>query len=316
MKKQSVHYINVDNAKVGQRIDNYLITYLKNVPKTHIYRILRKGEVRVNKKRIKPAYRLQENDQIRLPPLELEVKKTDKPSASLLTLLSNRILYEDKNVLVVNKPAGIPVHGGNQVSLGLIEALRHLYPKLTELELVHRLDKDTSGCLIIAKKRSALRKLHALFREGHIQKIYWALTQGRWQPADLTVSVNLRKNILANGERIVKVVETEGKASCTRFKVLQTFKQATLVEALLETGRTHQIRVHAAFRQHPIAGDEKYGDRQFNQSLRQLGLKRLFLHAYSLEWQLSAEEEIIRVHAPLDAELNDFLNHLPQNATK
>lgn len=309
MQKYPVQYLKIAAEKAGQRIDNFLITYLKGLPKTRIYRLLRKGEIRVNKKRIKPDYRLQNEDEIRLPPLELGVKVVTTPSAQLMTLLASRILYEDQQVLVINKPSGIPVHGGNAVKLGMIEALRCMYPKLPELELVHRLDKETSGCLIIAKKRSALRKCHALLREGQIKKIYWALTKGHWQTSELTVTAHLQKNQLSSGERIVRV-QSDGKASLTEFRPLKVYQKATLVEALLKTGRTHQIRVHAQYAQHPVAGDEKYGQRDFNLLMQKLGLKRLFLHAYSLEWRLSPEEPLIQVVASLDPDLASLLKAL------
>jgi len=313
MNKQlptSVHYVTVEPDFTDQRIDNFLIARLKGVPKTHIYRILRKGEVRVNKKRAQPSYRVQSGDQIRIPPIRLaDAAEPAIPSQSLMTVLSNRILYEDKNLLIINKPAGIAVHGGSGVKIGVVEALRCMYPKLPHLELGHRLDLDTSGCLVLAKKRSILKEVHDLFRAGHVHKIYYALTKGHWRPDELKVDVPLRKNQLSSGERIVKV-DREGKPSITLFRQLKSFKDASLVEATLLTGRTHQIRVHSQYRKHPIAGDEKYGDREFNKTIRQLGLKRLFLHSQTIEFTLSSTGETIKVSAELDTDLQACLAEL------
>ncbi len=313
MKKQSegrVHYLTIDPDYAGQRIDNFLLTRLKGVPKTRIYRILRKGEVRVNKKRIDPSYRLQAGDQVRVPPVQMsEQTAPETPSRSLMTLLSQRILYEDNQLFIINKPSGIPVHGGSQVKIGIVEALRCMYPKLPHLELAHRLDADTSGCLVLAKKRGVLKELHQLLREGKMRKIYWALTKGHWKSTELRVDVPLQKNHLSSGERIVKV-DQEGKSSLTVFVPLETFAGMTLVEAHLHTGRTHQIRVHAQYRHHPIAGDPKYGDKTFNKQMREQGLKRLFLHANSIEFLLPSTGEVVRVSAPLDADLKACLTGL------
>ena len=280
------------------------------MPKTHIYRILRKGEVRVNKKRIKPNYRLQVDDQVRLPPLELtDQLPAPKPGRSLMELLSDRILYEDKNLFIINKPSGIPVHGGTKVSIGLIEALRCMYPKLPHIELAHRLDAGTSGCIVIAKKRSILKELHELFRSGKVNKIYRALTKGHWKSSELRVDLPLHKNHLSSGERIVKV-NKEGKAATTLFSIISASNDATLVEAVLLTGRTHQIRVHAQSCQHPIAGDDKYGDPEFNKKMRQYGLNRLFLHAYLIEFTLPSTGQKISVQAPLDFELEQCVSSI------
>lgn len=310
MQKNSVQYIVITPDFAGQRIDNFLVTRLKGVPKTHIYRILRKGEVRVNKKRAQPSYRLQANDSVRLPPLRLEEKSAPQvPSRQLMTFLSERILYEDNNLLIINKPSGIPVHGGSGVKLAIVEALRSMYPKSPHLELAHRLDADTSGCLILSKKRGVLKELHELFREGKVRKIYWALTKGHWKESEYRVDVPLHKNHLSSGERIVRV-DKEGKSSLTLFRPLKTFTEASLVEATLETGRTHQIRVHAQYRGHPIAGDEKYGDREFNKVMRQKGLKRLFLHAHRIDFVLPSTNQRIELEAPLDDDLAACLKTL------
>lgn len=302
MEKKSVQYIAIDANHVDQRIDNFLITFLKGVPKTHIYRIIRKGEVRVNKKRISPSYRLQFKDKVRLPPLTTTLKKMKELNPAFSEFLLQRILYEDPHLIILNKPKGLPVHGGNQVSMGVIEALRTLFPSSTKLELAHRLDLDTSGCLVITKKMSVLRELHALFREGLVKKVYWALTYGHWKANELKVNIPLEKNHLKSGERIVRV-NPAGKNSLTYFKSLKKFKNMTLVECTLATGRTHQIRVHASYKGHPIAGDEKYGDSDFNKLMRKNGLKRLFLHAYQIEFTLKGAAHPIKVRAPLDEDL-------------
>ena len=310
MQKKSVQYLTITPDFAGQRIDNFLVTHLKGVPKTHIYRILRKGEVRVNKKRAQPSYRLQADDLVRLPPLHLEAKEPPPiPSQNLMTFLSERILFEDHNLLIINKPSGIPVHGGNQVKLAIIEALRCMYPKSPHLELAHRLDADTSGCLILSKKRGVLKELHELFREGKVRKIYWALTKGHWDPSEYRVDVSLRKNHLSSGERIVRV-DKDGKSSLTLFRPLKIFEEATLVEATLETGRTHQIRVHAQYKRHPIACDEKYGDKEFNKLMRQRGLRRLFLHAHFVDFVLPSTGQHIKITAPLDEDLDTCLKTL------
>lgn len=313
MLKKTVEFVTIESDFTDQRLDNFLMTRLKNVPKSRIYRIIRKGEIRVNKKRAQPSYRLQEKDVLRIPPMKMEDEKIKpRPSHSLLTLLSNRILYEDNVLLIMNKPSGIPVHGGTGVSMGVVEALRNLYSTVPHLELAHRLDLETSGCLILAKKRSALRELHALLREGKIHKIYAALTKGHWKENELRVDVPLLKNQLASGERIVKV-NSEGKTALTVFEPVQSFKNAMLMDVILHTGRTHQIRVHAQYRKHPVAGDEKYGDREFNRSLREIGLKRLFLHAKCIEFTLPLSQQTIKVSAPLDEDLLDCLKQLEKN---
>ncbi|HVY54046.1 MAG TPA: 23S rRNA pseudouridine(955/2504/2580) synthase RluC [Gammaproteobacteria bacterium] len=305
-----VSFLSINQELAGQRIDNFLINKLKGVPKSRIYRMLRTGEVRVNKKRIDPSYRLQENDLVRIPPVKLAEKaSTVAPNKDTQALLKERILYEDDQLIILNKPSGMSVHGGSTVRIGIIEAFRTLYPKLVNLELVHRLDSETSGCLILAKKRSTLRELHALLREGKVRKIYLALTEGQWTPADHRVDAPLQKFHLKGGERIVRV-HPEGKASLTVFTPIEFYNQATLVEVNLYTGRTHQIRVHAQHLRHPIAGDERYGDETFNQELRKLGLKRLFLHAKSIEFTLPSNGKHICIDAPLDSDLKDLLKKM------
>lgn len=308
--KTSVHYIKITADYAGQRIDNYLVTHLKGVPKSRVYRILRKGEVRVNKKRIQPSYKLQEGDEVRVPPVTLDEKPaTPTPGKSLVELLKQRILYEDKGLFIINKPSGIPVHGGTGVGIGIIEVLRSMYPKLPHLELAHRLDMDTSGCLVLAKKRGILKEVHELLRSGGVHKVYLALTMGHWKANELRVEASLKKNFLASGERIVRV-DKEGKSSITQFAVEKSFKDADLVAATLLTGRTHQIRVHAQFRGHPIACDDKYGDKEFTKKMRSLGLKRLFLHAKKIEFTLPSTGQTISVNAPLDDDLQQCIDKM------
>jgi 23S rRNA pseudouridine955/2504/2580 synthase len=301
MKTSSIT-IKVDKEQQAQRIDNFLFKYLKGVPKSHIYRILRRGEVRVNKKRIKPDYKLQINDQIRIPPLRMAEKPSKKPPPQLIQSLQNRIIYEDQSLIIINKPAGIATHGGSGISFGVIETLRELYPNLS---LVHRLDRETSGCLILAKKRSMLKELHELLRQQQITKTYLALLKGRLT-VKRVVEAPLLKNILKSGERMVRV-SVKGRAAKTEFRIKQKFFRFTLVEAILHTGRTHQIRAHAAHINHPIAGDKKYGDKDFNKTMRQQGLKRLFLHAYSLKFRIPSTNQRINVKADLDEDLLKLL---------
>ncbi|MBV2207335.1 23S rRNA pseudouridine(955/2504/2580) synthase RluC [Stutzerimonas degradans] len=295
-----VQMLEVAPELAGQRIDNFLRTQLRGVPKTLIYRILRKGEVRVNKGRVKPEYKLQAGDLVRVPPLRLAERDEPEPLAQgLLERLEAAIVYEDKALIVLNKPAGIAVHGGSGLSYGVIEALRQLRPDAKELELVHRLDRDTSGLLMIAKKRSMLRHLHQALRGDGVDKRYMALVRGRWETSKKQVNAPLLKNTLRSGERMVEVTE-DGKEALTLFRVLRRFGDfATLVEARPVTGRTHQIRVHARHAGHSIAGDSKYGDEEFTREIRELGGKRLFLHAYALRVPLPDGGELA-LEAPVD----------------
>ncbi|MCQ4233292.1 23S rRNA pseudouridine(955/2504/2580) synthase RluC [Pseudomonas stutzeri] len=295
-----VQMLEVAPELAGQRIDNFLRTQLRGVPKTLIYRILRKGEVRVNKGRVKPEYKLQAGDLVRVPPLRLAERDEPEPLAQgLLERLEAAIVYEDKALIVLNKPAGIAVHGGSGLSYGVIEALRQLRPDAKELELVHRLDRDTSGLLMIAKKRSMLRHLHQTLRGDGVDKRYMALVRGRWETSKKQVNAPLLKNTLRSGERMVEVTE-DGKEALTLFRVLRRFGDfATLVEARPVTGRTHQIRVHARHAGHSIAGDSKYGDEEFTREIRELGGKRLFLHAYALRVPLPDGGELA-LEAPVD----------------
>ncbi|MFV0453680.1 MAG: 23S rRNA pseudouridine(955/2504/2580) synthase RluC [Pseudomonas sp.] len=306
----SVQMLEVSPEFAGQRIDNFLRNQLKGVPKTLIYRILRKGEVRVNKGRVKPEYKLQAGDLVRVPPLRLAERDEPVPLAQgLLERLEAAIVYEDKALIVLNKPAGIAVHGGSGLSYGVIEALRQLRPDAKELELVHRLDRDTSGLLMVAKKRSMLRHLHQELRGDGVDKRYMALVRGRWESGKKQVNAPLLKNTLRSGERMVEVTD-EGKEALTLFRVLRRFGDfATLVEARPVTGRTHQIRVHARHAGHAIAGDSKYGDEDFSREIRELGGKRLFLHAYGLKVPLPDGGEL-NLEAPVDEVWSQTLGKL------
>lgn len=308
--RQGVETIAIDADLAGQRIDNFLFGRLKGVPKSRVYRLLRQGEVRVNKGRVPPTYRLVDRDLVRIPPLRVATPgSAAAPGAQLRDVLRARILLEDDQLLVLDKPAGMAVHGGSGINLGVIEALRAMYPAQRFLELVHRLDRDTSGCLLIAKKRSALRALHEQMRAGSIVKVYWALVRGNWDKHLTRIDAPLRRDATPSGERIVRA-NVDGRHAVTHFRVLQRYARATLVEARLETGRTHQIRVHCQLAGHPLAGDAKYGDAHFDQYLRPLGLKRLFLHAAEIGFVAPADGRPLHVQAPLPAELVAVLARL------
>lgn len=307
----AVKTLEISEDEAGQRIDNYLMAKLKGVPKSLIYRIVRKGEVRVNKGRIKPEYKLQCGDVVRVPPVRVS-EKTQAPVSSKLNKvasLEQQIIFEDDCLLVINKPSGIAVHGGSGLSFGVIEGLRALRPEARFLELVHRLDRDTSGILLVAKKRSALRHLHEQLRIKTVQKDYLALVRGQWQSHVKVVQAPLLKNELASGERIVKV-NPEGKPSETRFSIEERYPTATLVKASPVTGRTHQIRVHTLHAGHPIALDDKYGDKDFDAEMRALGLNRLFLHAASIRFEHPKTGETLRLNAPLDEKMKAILKKL------
>lgn len=276
-----------------------------------IYRLLRKGEIRVNKKRTKPEYKLQSEDIIRVAPIRMS-EKTDTVSTQLniVANLEKQIIFEDELFIVLNKPSGMAVHGGSGLSFGVIEALRALRPQTKMLELVHRLDRDTSGCLVIAKKNSALRFLHEQLRNKKVQKFYYALVKGSWSAKLTKVTEGLKKNDLKSGERVVVVDNINGKESETRFKVLQHYHGATLVRAFPVTGRTHQIRVHCLCKGFPIAGDPKYGHEDFDLQMKEKGLNRLFLHAASIEFTHPRTEERLKIEAPLEPHLQQVLNKL------
>ncbi len=314
IQPNSVQMIEVHDDLVGQRIDNFLLARLKGVPKSHVYRILRKGEVRVNKGRVKQTYRLELGDIVRIPPLRLaEARPEPKVGAGFEAHLEQNILYEDDQILVINKPSGLAVHGGSGINFGLIEAMRILRPDEKSIELVHRLDRDTSGCILIAKRKSALRLLHTQLRSGQVDKRYLALVAGRWPNRRKTIDAPLKKNELQSGERIVRV-SPEGKEAQTEFSVVRRFSDCTLVEARPITGRTHQIRVHAQYAGHGLIGDEKYGDELLNKRMREKGIKRLFLHAASLSFVVPVSGKRICVEAPLSPDLLVALDGLENSS--
>jgi len=309
-----VQYVEAGEGDAGQRLDNFLVRTLKGVPRTHVYRLLRKGEVRVNSKRAKPDQRLEAGDRIRLPPVrrpEPAAAATARaPSASLTKLLTDAVVYEDDNLLVLNKPAGVAVHGGSGMAHGVIEVLRAARPEARELDLVHRLDRETSGCLVVAKRRAALRDLHAQLREGLAEKHYLALVCGKWNLGQKRIELALATGERRGGERHV-AVRGHGQLAVSTFRPVQFFGNvATLMEVEIGTGKTHQIRVHAAHAGHPVAGDDKYGDRDCNQVLRGYGLNRMFLHAASIGVNRPGTHEPLQVSAPLGPDLHLVLEAL------
>ncbi len=306
--KNTVSRHKIGEEAGGQRIDNYLVKVLKGVPKSHVYRILRSGEVRVNGGRAKPDYRVQNGDELRIPPVRV-AERAPRATPPVSAALERAIVFEDEYLLALNKPSGLAVHGGSGVSFGVIEQLRGQRPQARFLELVHRLDRDTSGVLLLAKKRSALTALHAELREGKVKKYYLVLVKGKWRNAKQAVRLNLHKYLLASGERRVAVTE-DGQESHTVFELKQAWRDYTLLRAELKTGRTHQIRVHLAHLGYPIAGDDKYGDFDLNKQLARTGLKRMFLHAASVSFRHPASGAKVTVEAPLPAELQSFLQTL------
>jgi 23S rRNA pseudouridine955/2504/2580 synthase len=298
--------ITADEA--GQRIDNFLMRHFKTVPRSRVYRLLRKGEVRVNRKRIDAEYRIQEGDEVRLPPVRMATaEELARPSSSLTELIEGAIVFQDKHLLVLDKPPGVAVHGGSGMSFGVIESLRASRPRET-LELVHRLDRDTSGCLLVARDRATLTALHALIREGGMHKTYLALVAGSWQLGTKRIDAPLATDNRQHGERHVRVA-TAGKDSVSIFKPVQFFGAlATLMEVDIPTGRTHQIRVHASFAGHPLIGDDKYGDRERNAALKQHGLRRTFLHAQSIAFDWPGTGVPFHVSAPLPPDLSAVID--------
>lgn len=308
-----VRLLKAGEEDAGQRLDNFLFRTLKGVPKSHVYRLLRTGQVRVNKRRAKPDYRLEAGDELRLPPVRQEEKAAPGlPPHWQQEALKTAILFEDDRLLVINKPAGMAVHGGSGVSFGVIETLRVLRPESPGIELAHRLDRETSGCLIVAKRRSMVRVLHTAFREGRVEKRYQALLAHAWTGGEQTVDLPLEKNLLQGGERMVKV-SREGKEAKSLFRPMQKFADSALLEIRIFTGRTHQIRVHATHIGHPVAGDEKYGDKEANKGFRAVGLKRMFLHAAELAFEHPETGERLNLKAPLDEELEALLLNLGRN---
>jgi 23S rRNA pseudouridine955/2504/2580 synthase len=310
-----VTYITITADQHDQRIDNYLFTLLKTVPKSHIYQLLRKGEVRVNKKRMKASTRLTEGDILRLPPMHVaEKKKAEVPYSRVKDMLKAHIIFENDYFIVLSKPPFMPVHGGSGQSFGVIEGLRAARPEVKFLELVHRLDKETSGCLLIAKSRKALLELQDLLRHRQIKKTYITLVLGSWPKKLKKVALALQKNTLASGERIVRV-DVEGKPASTDFTILQQFMHATLLKAQPLTGRTHQIRVHAAASGYPIVGDKKYADFTNQHTKKLLNPPRLFLHAAQLQFHSELCDKDFVFEAPLPDDLRDFLEVCDKNTT-
>lgn len=309
-EKQAVRFVEVTDAHAGQRLDNFLLAKLKGVPKSRVYRIVRKGEVRVNKGRVKVEYRLKVGDVVRIPPIRMAAaKKPLSVSNSLSQHLDSALLYEDDALIVINKPSGLAVHGGSGINQGLIEALRVMRPDEKFLELVHRLDRDTSGAIMIAKKRSMLRYLHEQLRVGTIDKRYLALVNGRWPNRRKAVNAPLLKNTLQSGERMVHV-SPEGKKSLTEFSIVERYEQVTLLEAKPITGRTHQIRVHALHVGHPLLGDPKYGNAEADKAFKARGLNRLFLHARTLRIPMPNDMDDLVIEAPLAPDLQKLLDQL------
>lgn len=300
LSKARATWLEVGEEGAAQRIDNFLFRRLKGVPKSHVYRILRSGEVRVNSARAKPDHRLQAGDRIRLPPLRVAARPpTAKPAEF-------PILFEDAALLVIDKPSGVAVHGGSGVSFGVIESLRASRPEARLLELVHRLDRDTSGVLMVAKKRSALVELHRKLREGEVEKVYQAVVKGEWQGEQRQLSESLHKYVTAQGERRVSVRD-DGQIALTRVKPVKVSRDFSLLQLRLMTGRTHQIRVHLAHAGHPVLGDDKYGDFELNHVLAKQGVKRLFLHASRLGLDHPLTGERLRVEARIPSDMAEFL---------
>jgi 23S rRNA pseudouridine955/2504/2580 synthase len=305
-----VQQVTVGERGAGQRLDNFLARLLKDVPKTHLFRVIRKGEVRVNGKRAKPDSRLQASDIVRIPPIRVGAAAPPRRAPpAMVAGLTGAIIFEDARLIVIDKPAGVAVHGGSGVSFGVIEALRAARPD-ESLELVHRIDRDTSGLLLVARKPAALRTLHALMREGKVEKRYLALVKGKWELGQKRIDVPLRTDIRVGGERTVKA-HVSGKEAVSVFKPVQFFgRRASLVEVSLETGRTHQIRVHAAHAAYPLAGDEKYGEAEFNESMKAYGLRRMFLHAHQLSFVWPDTGVEFNASAPLPPDLSGVIDEL------
>lgn len=307
--RPGVSYAEIDDEIAGQRLDNFLMGQLKGVPRSHVYRLIRSGQVRVNSGRSQARYRLRQGDTVRVPPVRQRAAPEKLAGGSGLAWLEERIIQEDERLLVVDKPSGLAVHGGSGVDFGLIEGLRSLRPGLKTLELVHRLDRDTSGCVMVAKRRSALRRLHGLMRAGAVGKRYLALVQGQWQHGSIEIDAPLL--VRRDGGAAKVTVSPDGKPALSRFRLVQHFGRfASLVEVEIPTGRTHQIRVHAEAAGHPIAGDERYGDPDFNEGCLVNGLKRMFLHAQMIEFTWPDSDEDYSVSAPLPEELRAVLDKL------
>ena len=298
----------VSEQFMGQRVDNFLLRHLKGVPRSHVYRLVRGGEVRVNSRRVDPTYRLQSGDRVRIPPVRTATSSIRKPPAARDSGLP--VIFEDDAILVIDKPAGLAVHGGSGISFGVIERMRAARPELHYLELVHRLDRETSGLLMMAKMRSALIALHSAWRQGGVEKTYLTLVKGRWHNGERIIDLPLHKYLSRDGERRVSVDRTGGKTALTRFAPTIASDAASLLRASLETGRTHQIRVHLAHIGFPILGDEKYGDFELNKKLYKLGLRRMFLHAARLRLAHPLTTTPLELNAALPLELDTFKSRM------
>jgi 23S rRNA pseudouridine955/2504/2580 synthase len=299
-----VRKVQVGSERAGQRIDNFLRNELPGVPTGRVYRLLRRGEVRVNGGRVRAEYKLQEGDEVRVPPARVSTG-TAPPPERLAAEMLDRVIYEDKRLLVINKPTGAAVHGGSGISHGVVELLRHARPDLKDLGLVHRIDRETSGCLVMAKRRSALRELNERFREGQVEKNYLALVVGDWQYGEQLIDVPLLVQNRKGGERHV-IVSEKGKEAQTRVSLSRTYGIYSLLQCAPATGRTHQIRVQLQHAGHPIAGDDRYGDEEANRAAKNLGLKRLFLHAQSIAFADDSGNDL-HFTAPLADDLERFL---------
>lgn len=313
-RKEAVTKVIIGEEASGQRLDNYLFRQLKGVPKSRIYRMLRGGEARVNGRRAEPSQRLESGDEVRIPPVRT-APQTSSPPARVTRSLLEHVIYRDEALLALDKPSGRAVHGGSGVSLGIIEQLRLEMPGTPYMELVHRLDKETSGVLLVALKRSALTAMHRMLREGQVRKSYLALARGRWRGEQRHVRLSLHKYVTAEGERRV-AVDDSGQYAHTIFRLVRQYPGYSLVEAELKTGRTHQIRVHLAALGHPIAGDDKYGDFELNRHLKKQGLKRMFLHAQRLVFTHPLTGAALDLVAPLPGDLEHFLQDLERGGDR
>ncbi len=313
---RSTYYQDIDSELVGQRLDNFLLGQLKGVPRSHVYQLIRSGQVRVNSGRVRASYRLKIGDRVRVPPVSRRATARPRIPEGGLQWLEDRILAEDSRLLVLDKPPGMAVHAGTGIDFGCIEALRSLRPGLRALDLVHRLDRGTSGCLLVAKRRSALRRLHRLLRDGGVQKRYLTLLRGSWQHGRVDVDARLLTQRQRNGESFVSVNES-GKSALSRFSVVENYgARATLMEVSIATGRTHQIRAHAAYMGHPVAGDDRYGDADFNAELGKLGLRRIFLHAHAVDFVWPDSEEEFMISSPLPEDLRAVQRRLESSGSR
>lgn len=301
-----VRKVAINDERAGQRIDNFLRSELPGVPKGRLYRLLRRGEVRVNGGRVKAEYKLVDGDEVRIPPARIRADGAP-PSEKMATDMLARVLYEDQRILVLNKPSGVAVHGGSGISHGVIELMRHARPDLKDLALVHRIDRETSGCLVMSKRRSALRDLHERFREGKVEKNYLALVVGDWQLGEQLIDAPLHVQHRKHGERHVVVSGKQGKSAQTRVSLSRTYGIYSLLLCAPLTGRTHQIRVHLDHAEHPIVGDERYGDDDANRKAKKFGLRRLFLHAQSISF-VDNKGNDLHFTAPLAEDLERFLS--------